>query len=343
MNPNAHQTLVSVIIPFFNAENSLLGAVNSILNQSFQHVEVILIDDGSEDQSSRIAERLEDPRIRLVKLEQNHGYLKAVNIGLGLAKGDFITFQDADDLSLPLRLEKQLIAFEQNPDIAAVGTQCIFQEKNKQSTSSYPASYDNILRFVDRGENAFFCGATLMVRRNVVEKVGAYSEIFDRIGAEDLDWVLRIISNHTMVNLADALYIYDQTQDSVSRGMSLDPAKYFSAQLAMLLYKNQVVSESKRKVYAEKYFEELRERMRNSPGEMYRIAGLAQVVNGNFSNARRCYREIVKESGYIAALVFMIYALPFALLSTLRCGTRKKVMRLAKFLMFRARFIRGGW
>ena len=106
---------VSVIIPFYNRVKWLREAVQSVFAQTYQDFEVILIDDGSSESLDELAE-LKDERIRYVR-QQNKGPAAARNIGLDLARGRYIAFLDADDIFLPMKLERQVSCMEENPDI----------------------------------------------------------------------------------------------------------------------------------------------------------------------------------------------------------------------------------
>ena len=113
---------VSVIIPFFNAENTLFSAVSSILNQTFENFELLLVDNNSSDKSRAIAEKLADSDSRIkIHHEQEQGVEHAMNCGLKYAKANLVARMDADDFSLPERLAKQ-VAFlnPNNEDILVV-------------------------------------------------------------------------------------------------------------------------------------------------------------------------------------------------------------------------------
>ena len=103
--------LVSVIMPAFNAEKTIEMSLRSVMNQSYRELEIIVVDDGSTDKTAEIAARLakEDERIRLIVSPQNAGCYAARNLGLRNCSGKFITFHDADDISLKNRLQRQLI------------------------------------------------------------------------------------------------------------------------------------------------------------------------------------------------------------------------------------------
>jgi len=104
--------LISVIMPIFNAQQDLREAIESVLQQSFVDFELLVIDDGSTDQSVQIIHSFDDPRIRLISQAQNLGLVAALNRGISEARGQFIARMDGDDLCLPERLALQLSAMQ---------------------------------------------------------------------------------------------------------------------------------------------------------------------------------------------------------------------------------------
>ena len=100
--------LVSVVMPVYNREMYVGAAIESILGQTFTDFELIIVDDGSTDQSVAIIQGYRDPRIRLIRFSQNKGVSAARNVGNHEARGEFIAVMDSDDIALPKRLEKQL-------------------------------------------------------------------------------------------------------------------------------------------------------------------------------------------------------------------------------------------
>ncbi|WP_172123504.1 MULTISPECIES: glycosyltransferase family A protein [unclassified Devosia] len=101
--------LISVILPTFNRAHSLPGAMGSVLTQSFQDLELIVVDDASTQDISALVQQIDDPRVRLVRRPVNGGAAAARNSGIDEARGAFIAFQDSDDLWLPGKLEAQLV------------------------------------------------------------------------------------------------------------------------------------------------------------------------------------------------------------------------------------------
>lgn len=119
-----YQPEISVILPFFNAQHTLARSIESILQQSYPHFELLLIDNNSSDSSLRIATEFgqSDPRIKIMT-ETQQGVTHAMNTGLQHARGQFIARMDADDTAHPLRLEKQIEFLRQNPEIDVIGSE----------------------------------------------------------------------------------------------------------------------------------------------------------------------------------------------------------------------------
>ncbi|WFU50067.1 glycosyltransferase family 2 protein [Sinorhizobium terangae] len=99
---------VSIILPTFNRSSTLVGAINSVITQSHKDLELIVVDDGSTEDIEKVVRSIADDRIRYIRRELNGGAAAARNTGLKYAKGDYVAFQDSDDIWLPGKLEKQL-------------------------------------------------------------------------------------------------------------------------------------------------------------------------------------------------------------------------------------------
>lgn len=117
------QPLVSVILPTYNRENLLPTAIQSILNQTYQNIEFIIINDASTDNTSTILKRYKNKRIRIITNQTHQGIVYNRNLGLSLAKGKYVAWIDDDDISKPNRLEKQVKYMESHPDITILGTE----------------------------------------------------------------------------------------------------------------------------------------------------------------------------------------------------------------------------
>lgn len=112
--------LITVAIPVFNGEAYLRETLESVLSQSYKHLEVLVIDDGSSDSSLEIASSIHDPRIRVLRSDRNEGIERAWNRCLEAANGQYLTLLPQDDLLFPLAIEQRLEAFQKTPSAVLV-------------------------------------------------------------------------------------------------------------------------------------------------------------------------------------------------------------------------------
>lgn len=234
--------MISVLIPVYNAELYIFDALNSIFSQNYKDFEVLICDDCSQDKSVFIIEKFikdHDIDIKFFKNTENQGYLKTSNFLANQAKGDYITFQDADDLCTPDRLFKLHTYLVEN-DLDLVGSYCgIFLEKNKLlSVVKYSTEHKAITKDLLEKNHPPFCGSAVMVKSEVVKKCGLYSISFDRIGAEDFDWIYRVaLAGFKLGNVPESLYLYRQHIQSVTRvNFEKNKVSLFSELIAKNLY-----------------------------------------------------------------------------------------------------------
>ena len=202
---------ISVVLPAYNAEKYLDQAVRSILAQTFTDFELIIVDDGSIDNTLAIAHNLADPRIRVIANKENRGIPKTRNIGWKAATGEFIAHQDADDYSHPTRLEKQITYLRKNPRVGVLGTnrQTINRQGKIRDHKPMPeqAVFDDLLH-----RNLIINGSA-MVRRSVLEQADGCDEWF-RLSS-DYDLWLRIADGIAWIrNLPEALYVHREHDQS---------------------------------------------------------------------------------------------------------------------------------
>lgn len=117
-----NKPLVTVFIPVYNCENYIKDCLDSIVNQTYKNLEILLIDDGSSDNSLNIIKEYKDKRIRIIQNKVNKGIPYTRNLGLKESRGEYLAIMDADDISLKNRIEKQVDFLEKNKEIDVVGT-----------------------------------------------------------------------------------------------------------------------------------------------------------------------------------------------------------------------------
>lgn len=173
--------MVSVILPVYNAQDYLKEAIESILIQSYHHFELIIIDDGSTDDSLMIIQRYDDARLKVIKNPKNMGLIYSLNLGLSICKGEYIARMDADDIAVINRFERQILFMENNPQVGVCGSWVqAFGRVN--SLVRLPVSNDNLK--IKLLEKCPFYHSSVMLRKQVFNYYGIkYNPSFNH--AED--------------------------------------------------------------------------------------------------------------------------------------------------------------
>jgi glycosyltransferase involved in cell wall biosynthesis len=214
--------LVSVVMPVYNSEPFLKEAIDSVLAQSVRDFELILINDGSTDRSEEIIRSYSDPRIRYF-FHSNAGVARTLNRGLSLAQGSYIWRHDADDISLPTKLEEELKLLQQNPDIVLCACQVAFMTERgkiawnyRQPESSWfgNAPFKEVTR-QDFAPYSPITHGTVLARRDALLQLDGYRPEF--ITGEDLDLWLRLIHRHKAVVLNACLSLHRLSANSATK------------------------------------------------------------------------------------------------------------------------------
>jgi len=203
---------ITVIMPAFNAGKYIAKAINSILSQTLDDLELIVINDGSTDDTFDLIKSFNDPRIILIENETNIGIIQSSNKGLKLARGQYIALMDSDDISMPRRLEKQAYFLDTNHDIAACGSWARIFGSVFGVAKTLTDSEELAATFVF--ENMVI-NSSAMVRRDVLEREKLkYRDEFPH--AHDYDLWARLSLSYKLYNLDEVLVKYrvHQSQDS---------------------------------------------------------------------------------------------------------------------------------
>jgi glycosyltransferase EpsE len=211
------QPKISVIMGIYNSESTLAAAIESLYNQTYTNFELIMCDDGSQDNTYQLAKQYADKynNIVLLKNEKNMGLNFTLNRCLKIAKGVYIARQDSDDISLPSRFEKEIEILENNPDIAVVSCALIpFDEegdfkisKNKEN----PEKKDFI-------HGTQFWHPCSIYRKSIANEVGGYTESDRLLRVEDYHlWFKIYAKGHRGYNIQEPLYKWRDDNDAYKR------------------------------------------------------------------------------------------------------------------------------
>ena len=206
--------VISVIIPAYNAEQTILDTIASIQKQSFSDFELLIINDGSTDRTLELVQAIADERIQIFSYK-NAGVSAARNRGISHASGEFISFIDADDLWTPDKLELQLAALEHRPEAGvAYSWTYIMDEKGKffhvdKSIFFEGDVYANLLV-----KNFLCSGSNSLVRKQALDAVGEFDSTLTH--GEDWEFYLRLAATWPFVVVPKPQILYRQTSGSAS-------------------------------------------------------------------------------------------------------------------------------
>ena len=205
---------VTVLLAVHNGERHLRASIRSVLAQTFEDFELLVVDDASTDGTREILDAFAEPRMRILTNTENLGLTRSLNRGLREARGRYVARQDADDLSDPPRLARQVALLERRPELALVATQYrrIDDSGEVESAREVPTEAVDIrwrLLFLNA-----FTHSSVTFRRDVVLALSGYDETYSY--AQDYDLWSRIAATHEVAALPESLVCYRRTADSMT-------------------------------------------------------------------------------------------------------------------------------
>lgn len=205
---------VSVLMPVYNCEAYIRESVESILSQTFTNFEFLIIDDYSQDGTYEYLQTLTDPRIKLIRKPANSGYAKSLNMGLDMARGEYIARMDGDDIALPERFAKQVTFMDQHLGVVVAGTcyKVLGTDAVVQMPLSFEAAKMVALMQVPVAHPTVFMRRSVLVKNQL-----RYDEKLEP--TEDYDLWTRVMENGRIENLPDVLLLYRRhsEQESITK------------------------------------------------------------------------------------------------------------------------------
>lgn len=201
---------VSVIIPVYNKEKHIEKCLDSVLNQTYNNLEIIIIDDASTDSSSSIVENIEDKRIKIISLPENKGVSTARNKGIEFSTGDYICFLDADDFWVLNKIERQVKFIESN-NYSFIYSGYDYLKKGKRRKAKVPKSlnYNQLLK-----NHAIFT-STVMLNMKHLKKEEIFMPNIE-IGQDYGTWWSILKKGITAYGITETLAIYRVGEKSLS-------------------------------------------------------------------------------------------------------------------------------
>jgi len=302
--------MISVIIPTYNSKKYIGEAINSVLCQTCTDYEIIVIDDGSTDNTKEIIEN-NFPQVRYYYLP-HRGASRARNYGIQRARGEYIAFLDADDLWLAEKLQKQIGVFNADQELMLVFTEHRFFDSNGIREATF--SKKERLMTGDVVKNIFLYShvalPTVMVRKNVFQEIGYFEEYLN-VAEDDNLWI-RIALKFRIHLLDEVLVHCRMTEDSLSRTTS-----------------GLVTGVLKNVELIEKKYPELRKRLgpvniRRKKSYVYSDYGYFYFSNGDYAMSRRYYFKSIKHYFNISSLIYLLFSFfPPSIIEKVRVYKRK--------------------
>ncbi|MGA3161874.1 MAG: glycosyltransferase [Terracidiphilus sp.] len=238
---------ISVLMPVYNVRNYVAEALSSIQSQTFADLEIVVVDDGSTDDTLQIVEQIasSDPRIHIIRVPHNLGLTFALNIGLLYCHAPFVARMDGDDIALPTRLEMQLRFLEENPGVALVGCASIqidqFGRPIPGLRVARKPTEEDIPKIIFLNTP---CLHIWLARRELYDKLDGYREMRY---SEDYDFLLRAwTAGYRLSNLAEPLMQIRSWPGNTSSCLEQRKAHYYIRRLCRERMKNSCDSFSKK-------------------------------------------------------------------------------------------------
>lgn len=215
--------MVSVIIPTYNREKTVLAAVNSVLNQTYRDLELIVVDDGSIDGTKAVLSHINDPRFHYL-YQENAGACVARNHGIEIAKGDYIAFHDSDDIWHADKLQKQMEVFEK------YGADIVFCKLNYTNSNGVTVLQPDYIKegFLTPLINLFGIGTQTIVGKSSIFKSLLFDEELPRF--QEFELLYRASKNYSLYCLDEGLVDYSIGDDSISN----NPEKLYKTCILIL-------------------------------------------------------------------------------------------------------------
>jgi len=226
----------SVVMPVYNGAETLKEAIDSVLSQTYENFELIIVNDGSTDNTLNIIKSYTDDRIVIINNEVNQTIVPCLNRGLKESNGKYVIRMDADDICVESRFQKQVLFMEKHPDIGICGSwaKSINLEGDNIGLMKYEKD-DNIIKFKMLYECHLLHPAIIIRKEILIENRLAYNP--RHYISEDYDLFTRLIDYTKFSNIQEPLLLYRSTETSLERETTNKLDEYYS-EIKLKLFKN---------------------------------------------------------------------------------------------------------
>lgn len=276
---------VSVIIPVYNQEKYIRECVESVLNQDYKNIEIIVVDDGSTDNTAEILKEF-GKKIRYQR-QENRGAAGAFNAGLRMAEGSLVAWLSSDDFYLPGKIRAQVDKFLESPNIAVVYTDWVMVDEEGRDLKVFRFPCPPVKQFVRKMIIwDFVTGSSMMFRKECLEKVGYFNEVLPTVN--DAELVFRLLKyGYRVAHVAEPLAKYRLRPGNLSHNYRL-----------MQIGKDQVRSKAVEMFSAKELFGDLAKSDNFNEGVAYEKLAWRLVLTFHFRAAKQALQKAVHAGGY---------------------------------------------
>jgi glycosyltransferase involved in cell wall biosynthesis len=329
---------VSVIIPTYNAEKFIAQTIQSVLEQTYQDFEILVIDDGSPDRSVEVCQQFQDDRLRIIR-QPNRGVPGARNTGIRAAKGEFIALLDADDIWLPEKLATHVQHLDQRPEVGISFSYSALIDDNGALTGLYqkPKRMDNITPDYVLCRNPIGNGSAAVLRRQVFDDIAFEDDKYGPIEtcyfderirhsvAEDVECWLRIVltTDWQMVGIPQSLTLYRIHENGLSANTmrQLEALEFVAEKTRHYAPAMIAASKSKAQAYHLQYIARRAVTLRDG-----RLA--VTMVNRALATNWRIALEEPKKTAMTIGAAYLLKALPQRLYFKLESMAMKSILEM---------------
>jgi len=277
---------VSVIIPTYNREAFLKRAIKSVLGQTFQDFELIIVDDGSTDKTKELVDSFDNDKIKYIYQENSGGAARPKNTGIKIAQGEYIAILDSDDEWLPRKLEKQLKFFENYPEISVIGCNFLINGRKEYKIPKYKNVFKRMLATDDIGP-----GSIMVYKKEVFDKVGLFDENLK--SSQDKEMRIRLAREYKFGFVREPLVNYHIGHDNISSlGLSIEKRE---KDWQYIFEKYKKYYQEDRRLYSDKL---------RYDGTRYMLLGLAAKARKSFLLSIRKNSFNIKSYFYLVLSLF---------------------------------------
>ena len=226
---------VSVLMTVYNTDKYIKDSINSVLSQTYKNFELIIVDDGSNDNSKQIIKKFKNKKIKKYLLKKNIGRIRALNYALRKSAGRYIAILDSDDISIKKRLKTQVDILNKDKNLMLIGSMVRFNNENGKKLFTYPSledcsNFENVIHYKN-----VIPFSTVIFRKEIIKSVGEFSTKVNY--AIDYDFILRVKRKYKIRLLPKILVKYTLRAESLTNQKKLAPDRCLD-QINNLKYSN---------------------------------------------------------------------------------------------------------